>query len=242
MKVLRPEEMSVALLAGGLATRLRPITETIPKCLVEVAGRPFLEHQFALLRRCGIKKVVLCVGHMGDKVRAFAGDGERFGLELAYSFDGEAPLGTGGALRQALPLLTDPFFVLYGDSYLPIDFGAVALSFLESSAVGCMTVFRNEHQWDASNVWFDNGRIQLYHKRTPDPQMRHIDYGLGLLRHDAFLHAPAVGGFDLSLLYERLVIAGSLQGQEVSKRFYEIGSPAGLVELDAHLRQIPSSS
>jgi NDP-sugar pyrophosphorylase family protein len=241
MKAARPEEMSVALLAGGLATRLRPITETIPKCLVEVAGRPFLEHQFALLRRCGIKKVVLCVGHMGEKVRAFAGDGRRFGLEVTYSFDGEAPLGTGGALRRALPLLSDPFFVLYGDSYLPIDFLAVAQRFLAASADGCMTVFRNEHQWDASNVWFDSGRIRLYHKRTPDPQMRHIDYGLGLLRHEAFTHAPAAGSFDLALLYERLVAGCLLQGQEVAERFYEIGSPTGLSELDAHLRQTPSS-
>jgi NDP-sugar pyrophosphorylase family protein len=241
MNAVRPEEMSVALLAGGLATRLKPITETIPKCLVEVAGRPFLEHQFALLRRAGIKKVVLCVGHMGEKVRAFAGDGQRFGLELTYAFDGEAPLGTGGALRQALPLLSDPFFVLYGDSYLPIDFKVVAQRFLVAPAAGCMTVFRNEHQWDASNVWFDQGCIRLYHKRSPDLRMRHIDYGLGLLRHAAFTLAPAAGGFDLALLYERLVDGGQLQGQEVAERFYEIGSPAGLAELDAHLRQTPLS-
>ena len=179
--------------------------------------------------------MVLCVGHMGEKVRAFAGDGQRFGLELTYAFDGEAPLGTGGALRQALPLLSDPFFVLYGDSYLPIDFKAVAQRFLVTSADGCMTVFRNEHQWDASNVWFDQGCIRLYHKRTPDPRMRHIDYGLGLVRHAAFTLAPAAGGFDLALLYERLVEGGQLQGQEVAERFYEIGSPDGLAELDAHL-------
>lgn len=233
------EQLSVALLAGGLATRLRPITETVPKCLVEVAGRPFLEHQFEHLRRCGLRRVVLCVGHMGDKVRDFAGNGRRFGLEVAYSFDGDAPLGTGGALRQALPLLSDPFLILYGDSYLPIDFSAIARRFLADPALGCMTVFRNEHQWDRSNVWFEDGTLRLYHKRKPDPRMRHIDYGLGLLRHAAFAHAPATGAFDLAALYETLVAAGRLQGQEVDQRFYEIGSHAGLQELDAYLRNQP---
>lgn len=233
------EKLSVALLAGGLATRLRPITETIPKCLVEVAGRPFLEHQLDHLRACGLRRVVLCVGHMGEKVREFAGDGVRFGMELSYSFDGPEPLGTGGALRQALPLLSDPFFVLYGDSYLPIDFRQVAQAFLPSAALGCMTVFRNEHQWDRSNVWFEEGALRLYHKRNPDPRMRHIDYGLGLLRHEAFAYAPASGTFDLANLYENLVTSGRLQGQEVASRFYEIGSHAGLKELDDHLRRHP---
>lgn len=233
---------SVAILAGGLATRLRPVTEKIPKCLVDVAGKPFLEHQFEHLRRCGLRQAVLCVGHLGEKVRDFAEDGRRFGLEVSYSFDGEVPLGTGGALRQALPLLSDPFIVLYGDSYLPIDFAEVARAFLPSASLGCMTVFRNQNQWDRSNAWFEDGKLRLYHKRTPDPRMRHIDYGLGLLRHDAFAHAPSSGAFDLASLYESLVEAGLLQGQEVSRRFYEIGSPAGLKELDGILRRPPSST
>lgn len=235
-------ELSVALLAGGLATRLMPITETIPKCLVEVAGRPFLEHQFEHLRRCGLRKVVLCVGHLGERVRDFAGDGQRFGLEVTYSFDGTTPLGTGGALRQALPLLTDPFFVLYGDSYLPIDFNVIAQRFLQDPALGCMTVYRNNHQWDKSNVWFDDGVLHLYHKRHLDARMRHIDYGLGLLRHEAFTQGATVGAFELASLYEKLVSAGRLQGQEVMQRFYEIGSHAGLKELDAYLLRPPLSS
>ncbi|MBM3826726.1 MAG: nucleotidyl transferase [Verrucomicrobia bacterium] len=237
-----PARLSVAILAGGLATRLGPITEKIPKCLVEVAGMPFLEHQFAHLRALGLRRVALCVGHMGEKVRDFAGDGRRFGLEVSYSFDGEVPLGTGGALRQAMPLLSDPFIVLYGDSYLPIDFAEVARAFLPSTSLGCMTVFRNENQWDRSNAWFEDGKLLLYHKRAPDPRMRHIDYGLGLLRHAAFVHAPPAGAFDLAFLYESLVEAGLLQGQEVRRRFYEIGSPAGLKELDGFLRRPPSST
>lgn len=235
MNTLKSTELSVALLAGGLATRLKPITERIPKCLVEVAGRPFLEYQFEHLRRCGLQQIVLCLGHMGEMVRDFAGDGSRFGLQLSYSFDGDEPLGTGGALRKALPLLSDPFFVLYGDSYLPVRFDEIGSHFLPDPLLGCMTVFHNAHRWDKSNVLFENGRIRMYHKRTPHPSMEHIDYGLGLLRHPAFNCAPSNGAFDLALLYENLVIAGQLQGQEVQERFYEIGSHVGLQELNDFL-------
>src|SRR5258708_1931944 len=111
--------LPIAILAGGLATRLRPITETIPKALVEIAGEPFLAHQLHLLRANGYERVVMCVGYLGEMVRDFAGDGSQFGMQVEYSFDGEALLGTAGALRKALPLLADDFSVIYGDSYLP---------------------------------------------------------------------------------------------------------------------------
>lgn len=235
MQILKSTELSVALLAGGLATRLKPITERIPKCLVEVAGKPFLEHQFEHLSRCGLKQIVLCLGHMGEMVRGFAGNGSRFGLQLLYSFDGNEPLGTGGALLKALPLLTDPFFVLYGDSYLPIRFDEIGTRFLSDPSLGCMTVFHNLDRWEKSNVWFQDGRVRMYHKRTPNPCMEHIDYGLGMLRHSAFTYAPIEGAFDLAELYESLVDAGQLQGQEVSERFYEIGSHVGLQELNDFL-------
>jgi N-acetyl-alpha-D-muramate 1-phosphate uridylyltransferase len=229
-------DLSVAILAGGMATRLLPVTRTIPKCMVEVAGRPFIEHQLGLLSRGGFRKIVLCLGHLGEQVVEHVGDGSAFGVETAYSHDGPVPLGTGGALRQALPLLTDPFFVLYGDSYLPTDFRPVAEAFLDADALGCMTVHRNDGRWDRSNVWFEDGRIRLHHKRGPDDRMRHIDYGLGLLRHAAFRFAPTQGPFDLATLYETLVEDGRMTGHEVASRFYEIGSPAGLAELDALLR------
>lgn len=228
-------DIPVAILAGGLATRLRPITETIPKSLVAVAGQPFIEHQLEQLQREGIRRVVLCVGYLGEMVREVVGDGSRFGLRVDYSFDGPKLLGTGGALRQALPLLGETFFVLYGDSYLPIPFAPVAETFLASGKQGLMTVYRNEGSFDTSNVVFAGGRIRIYDKKAKLPEMRHIDYGLELLEPAAF--APFAGreAFDLAELLQNLLGRDQLAGHEVTTRFYEIGSHAGLNELDALL-------
>jgi NDP-sugar pyrophosphorylase family protein len=225
----------VAILAGGLATRLRPITATIPKSLVAVAGRPFIEHQLEQLAREGIHRVVLCVGHLGEMVRDVVGDGARFGLRVDYSFDGPKLLGTGGALRQALPLLGDPFFVLYGDSYLPIPFAPVAETFLRSGKLGLMTVYRNEGSYDASNVVFADGNILVYDKKAKGPEMRHIDYGLELLKPAAFEPFADREAFDLADLLKDLLARDQLGGHEITTRFYEIGSHAGLEELDTLL-------
>src|SRR5262245_48353254 len=143
--------LPVAILAGGLATRLRPITENVPKAMIEINGEPFLAHQLRLLSSNGIQRVVLCVGYRGDQIQQYAGDGGRFGLHIEYSFDGPKLLGTAGAVRAALPFLGDAFHVLYGDSYLPCDYGAVEQTFFDSAKLGLMTVFRNDGKWDASN-------------------------------------------------------------------------------------------
>ena len=176
---------TVAILAGGLATRLRPITEKIPKLLVEVAGEPFFSHQLRLLKDNGLTHIVLCVGYLGEKIVEQYGDGSKWGVRLEYSFDGEKLLGTGGALIRALPKLGESFYVLYGDSYLPIGYRAVGHAFLASGRQGLMTVFENHERYDASNVWFEGGRIRVYDKKNRLPAMRHIDYGLGLLRASA---------------------------------------------------------
>jgi NDP-sugar pyrophosphorylase family protein len=139
-----PEALPVAILAGGLATRLRPITEKIPKSLVTVAGRPFLSHQIELLRGQGLRHLVLCIGHLGEMIQRDFGDGSKLGVKIDYSFDGPVLLGTGGALKKALPFLGPEFFVLYGDSYLPIDFNAVAASFKQSQKQALMTVYENQ--------------------------------------------------------------------------------------------------
>src|SRR5580700_2704060 len=157
--------LPVAILAGGLATRLRPLTETIPKSLVEINGQPFLWHQLRLLRESGIGRVVLCVSHLGEQVRDSVGDGHDFGLHIDYSFDGPILLGTAGALKRALPLLGEAFFVLYGDSYLPIDLGAVEAAFRASGKTGLMTVYPNHGQWDSSNVEFVDSEIVTYNKK-----------------------------------------------------------------------------
>ncbi|HXG46509.1 MAG TPA: nucleotidyltransferase family protein [Methylomirabilota bacterium] len=232
----------VAILAGGLATRLRPITETVPKVLVPVAGRPFLAHQLELLRAQGLGRVVLCVGHLGEMIEREFGDGRAHGIRLEYVYDGPVLLGTGGALRRALPRLGERFFVLYGDSYLPVAFAPVAAAFARSGKLGLMTVYRNEDRYDSSNVVFRDGVIQVYDKKTRRPEMQHIDYGLSLFRADAFREAPAREQFDLAELMGRLVALGQLAGFEVFERFYEIGSPAGLKELDELLRRRSSTS
>jgi NDP-sugar pyrophosphorylase family protein len=227
--------LPVAILAGGLANRLRPITEKIPKVLVPVAGRPFLAHQLELLRRQGITRVVLCLGHLGEMVVEQFGDGAAHGVHLDYSFDGPRLLGTGGALKQALPKLGEKFFTLYGDSYLTEPFAPIA-DFLERSGQpAVMTVYRNEGRYDTSNVVFADGLVRVYNKTRRQPEMRHIDYGLGVFRADVFQEWPSDRPFDLSEVMTRLVERGQMAGWEVKERFYEIGSPAGLAELNALL-------
>lgn len=228
---------TVAILAGGLATRLRPITERIPKSLVEVAGRPFAEHQMELLRRNGLTDIVFLVGHLGEMVEASLGDGSRWNVRLRYVYDGPERLGTGGALARALPALGDPFFVLYGDSYLDCDYAAIAAAFAASGASGLMTVYRNEGRFDHSNVDFAGGRILAYDKAHRTAAMHHVDYGLGLFRADAFRARVEAGGaaWDLAALYQDLVGRHDLAGYEVPNRFYEIGSPEGLEDTRALL-------
>lgn len=216
----------VAILAGGLATRLGAITQTIPKALVEVAGKPFIEHQLALLSAAGVRRVVLCIAHLGEQVEAVIGDGAQLGLEVVYSYDGGQLLGTGGALKRALLLLGERFLVLYGDSYLTCDYRAIAQAFLASGKRGLMTVYRNDGKYDASNVEYAAGRIVRYAKGVPG--MTHIDYGLG--GFDARALDAYDGKFDLVAVYQTLIANDDVLGYEVPERFYEIGSVAGLEE------------
>lgn len=222
--------LPLAILAGGLATRLRPLTEKIPKSLVEVAGLPFIVHQIELLRRNGIGHLVLCLGYLGEQVQAEIGDGSRWGMRVDYVFDGPQLLGTGGALRRALPWLGDAFFVLYGDTYLDCDYKAVESAFRSSGKQGLMTVLHNKNLWDSSNVIFENGRIRQYDKKNLIPAMEHIDYGLGVLQASVLERYPADHVLDLAMVYQDLLKQDQLAGYEVSQRFYEIGSPAGLKE------------
>jgi N-acetyl-alpha-D-muramate 1-phosphate uridylyltransferase len=229
--------LPVAILAGGLATRLRPLTEKIPKVLLPVAGKPFLAHQLALLKRQRIERAVICLGYLGELVQQTFGDGRDFGVHLDYSFDGPALLGTGGALRQALPKLGEQFFVLYGDSYLTVPFGPIAEFFAASKKEGLMTLYRNQGLYDTSNVVFRDGQILVYDKKARLPEMHYIDYGLSLFNSSAFLEWPLGRPFDLSEVMQRLLSRGGLAGFEVSERFYEIGSPAGLAELEERLAE-----
>jgi NDP-sugar pyrophosphorylase family protein len=231
----------LALLAGGLATRMRPLTESAPKSLLMIDGEPFLAHQLRLLAGQGIKDIVLCCGHLGEQIEAFAGGGSRFGCRIRYSYDGDVLLGTGGALRRALPLLGESFFVMYGDSYLLADPVRAWKAFRASGQPALMTVFRNNGQWDASNVEMRDGRIACYDKRRRMPEMRYIDYGLSLLRADALEAWPDREPFDLAMVMAGLAAQGKLAAHEVHGRFYEIGSPEGFRATEQMLQALRRS-
>jgi len=233
-------EAPVAILAGGRATRLGPLAANLPKALVPVAGRPFLDHQLALLHRRGLRRVVLCLGHLGQQVVEHVGDGSRFGLEVVFSFDGERPLGTGGALRQAAPVLGPLYWVLYGDSYLDFDYDAALKHFLGRREPAMMTVFLNRGRWDESNVVYSDGRVLCYDKRRPSREMTYIDYGACLLRAAAVERVPLGEPYDLADLYRQLAAERLLAGYQVNQRFYEIGSIRGLQEAERHLSTVDS--
>jgi NDP-sugar pyrophosphorylase family protein len=222
--------LTVAILAGGQATRLWPITEKIPKSLLELNGAPFIAHQLRLLHSNGIRQVVLCAGYLGTLIQRAVGDGAAFGLQVDYSFDGPVLLGTAGAIKNALPKLGNSFFVMYGDSYLPCDYPAIARNFESANVLGMMTVFRNEGKWDTSNVEFDAGRIIAYSKTNRTPRMKYIDYGLEAFRAEAFQNVPAGKACDLTEIYTDLLQRNQLAAFEVRERFYENGSSAGLRE------------
>lgn len=233
---LNGDLMPAVILAGGLAKRLGPVTKQIPKSLVEVAGQPFLSHQLALLRRNGVRRVLLLVGHLGEQIRDRYGDGAAWGVSIEYAFDGPVLLGTAGAIRQALPRLPDRFFVIYGDSYLTCDFAAVEIAFVASGRLGLMTVFRNDGLFDTSNIEFDGTRIVRYDKSRRTPAMRHIDYGLCAFDRRVFEALPGGRPLDLAMVCQDLLARQQLAAFEVHERFYEIGSPGGLRDTEAFLQ------
>ncbi|MBK8553762.1 MAG: NTP transferase domain-containing protein [Ignavibacteria bacterium] len=221
---------SLVLLAGGMATRLRPVTETIPKSMLEVAGKPFIEHQLRLIKKNRIAKVIICASFLGEYIQRFTGDGSDYGLDIQYSFDGDKLLGTGGAIKRAIDLPDDNFFVMYGDSYLTTDFQKTGEYFLSKNKQGLMTVFKNEGKWDKSNIEYSNGEIIDYDKSSGDEKMKYIDYGLGILNKNAFKDFENRDEFDLEEVYKNLLKKNELLGYEVKERFYEIGSFEGLEE------------
>jgi NDP-sugar pyrophosphorylase family protein len=224
----------VCILAGGLGTRLGELTHDTPKPLVEVAGEPFLWHQLRLLAAHGASEVVLCVGHLGELIEASVGT-TRFGLRIAYSHDGPGLDGTLGAIRRAQGLLGERFLVLYGDTYLRLDYVAAASAWQRSGLPATMTVLRNGGRWDVSNARYAHGRVLAYDKRSPRADMHWIDYGLSGLQRTALDLAPA-GARDLADLFQRLAASGLLHGFEATERFFEIGTPAALAQADAFLR------
>jgi len=228
--------LPVCILAGGLGTRLGQIVADTPKPLLEVAGEPFLRHQLRLLQRHGASRVVICVGYRGGRIEAVIGDGSDLGLDVRFVHDGPTLRGTAGAVRGALGVLGEAFLVLYGDTYLRIDYAAVQRAFERSGCPALMTVLHNEGRWDTSNLVLDGDRVAVYDKAHPTPDMAWIDYGLGVLRADA-LDVEAPPEADLAGVYHELAARGELAAYVASERFYEIGTPDALAETDAFLRR-----
>jgi NDP-sugar pyrophosphorylase family protein len=230
--------LPVVILAGGLATRMKPITEKIPKSLIEVKGKPFIIHQLSYIKSQGIQKIVLCIGHLGQMIQSLIGNGEALGLDIQYSLDGDRLLGTGGAIKKSLPLLSEDFFVLYGDSFLPIDYKDVEEAYVLSKKNALITIVKNNNQWDKSNVEFASGTLIEYNKHHPNQRMRYIDYGLSVLNQSIFNAYHENEPFDLGDLYHKLSLHQHLAGLETFERFYEIGSQDGLKETEDYLSKV----
>lgn len=227
--------LQAVILAGGLATRLRPLTATVPKSMIAVAGKPFLEHQIALLRKTDVQNIVLCVGYLSEMIQDYFGDGSRFGVTLIYSKETETLLGTGGALRHAATFLEEDFLVTYGDSYLLLDYRDVMQVFRGSGMPGMMVVHRNEDRWDRSNVVVENDMVAFYSKAERPPNTVYIDAGVSALRKETLQLLPQRDPVGLDVLLHELTVQGRLGAYETKQRFYEIGSFAGLNELQGLL-------
>jgi NDP-sugar pyrophosphorylase family protein len=234
--------LPVAILAGGLATRLHPETNAVPKSLIKIAGRPFIFHQLELLRSQGVDRVVLCVGHLAEQIRAVVGDGNTLGMTISYSYDGDELLGTGGALRKALPLLDRDFFVLYGDSYLPCSLAQIQSAYERAARPALMTVLRNDNRWERSNIVYRHGEIVDYDKRSARADMSYVDFGLSAFSPDVFSKYAAGTVLDLADICQSLSRNGQMAAFEVSARFYEIGSRQGILETEAFLSQKPAGA
>lgn len=233
--------MQSVILAGGLGTRLLPLTSTVPKSLVSVAGRPFIAWQLERLRASGIDDVIVCAGHFGERIAAFLGDGARFGVRARFAFDGPTPLGTAGALRGALPWLDSTFVVTYGDSYLEFDYSSLLRDLdAHPEAEATLAVYENRGAFDTSNVALDGDWVARYAKGACDPGLDHIDYGAMAMRRRVIERLPGHGPFGLDALQAELASAHSLRALRQSQRFYEIGSKSGLAELESHLLRFNS--
>ena len=229
--------LQVVILAGGLATRLKPISEMIPKSLIEINGEPFIFHQLRLLKRKGFDRVVICTGYLGNMIEKLIGGGKKFGMDVNYSYDGETLLGTGGAIRKAFPLLKESFMITYGDSYLDFDCPALYSFFMQNDYHAIMTVFKNNDLFDESNVLYQNGKILLYSKKNKSSAMNYIDYGFSVVKKDIFNAYNVNDKFDLSVVFENLSLNGQLGGVEIKKRFYEIGSFQGISDIESYLKK-----
>lgn len=229
--------MQCVIIAGGLASRLRPITDNIPKSMVLVENRPFLEYQIELLKDNGISNIVLCVGHKGEIIQNYFGNGSNYNIQISYSYE-ETLLGTGGALRNAIDLLEDRFVVLYGDTFLNIDYIKIINYVKKIDCPALLAVYKNEGKYDTSNVIYSDGKVVLYDKKKSNKEMQYIDSGLSILTKRIISQCIPKGiVHDLGDCYNELSNKNQLAGYKVTKRFYEIGSKSGLKEFKKYVKR-----
>lgn len=228
--------LPVVILAGGLATRLHPVTLELPKSLIDIDGFPFIHHQLLLLREKGVTQVILCVGHLGEQIESYVGDGSRYGIDVRYSYDGDHLLGTGGAVKKASSQLSGACMILYGDSYLDVDYREIGEFFFKGSQPVLMTIYHNQNTLDSSNIRMINGTIEKYEKGIRDPSMEYVDYGLIVIQIEVFDRYPSSEPFDLSTVLSTCVDSGEVTAYEVRNRFYEIGSVQGMKETADYIR------
>lgn len=222
--------MQLVILAGGLATRLFPLTSKVPKSILEINKRPFLEYQLELLKEYEIKDVLLCLGYKGELIKNHFGDGKKFGVNLSYSFDGEKLLGTAGALKKAYKILNDNFILMYGDSYLPYDYWKIEEAFKNSEKLSLMVVYKNQNRFDKSNILIADDLVKVYDKTLKGENLEYIDAGLSILKKEVLSLVPEDEPFDLQELYKTLISEQEMLAYEVKQRFYQIGSLEGLEE------------
>jgi len=227
--------MQVAILAGGLATRLRPLTVKIPKSLLQIQNKPFLEYQLDFLKRGGVKDIVLCVGYLGEQIKRHFGNGKEFGVNISYSHEDKNLLGTAGALKNAQNLLQDTFFTMYGDSYLFLDFSAIMSYFKSQDKLALMTVYKNHDRYDKSNTVIAGNLVKYYSKKEKSEGMVYIEYGANIFKKEILEFIPEGQPYTLEALFPRLIEQEQLLAYEVHKRFYQIGSPEGLEEFKRYV-------
>ena len=226
--------MHVAILAGGLATRLKDLTRNRAKSMVEVRGKPFLEYQLGLLRRGGVKNIILCLGHMGEQVKEYFGDGSKYGVDIRYSLENRL-MGTAGALKKAEALLNDVFFTMYGDSYLFVDCSLAMAYFESQNKLALMTVYKNCNRYGKSNTVVKGNLVSKFSQSQRTEDMVYIEYGVNIFRKEALGLVPENQSYSLDDLFPKLIERRELLAFGVKERFYEIGSPHGLKEFEQYL-------
>ena len=226
--------MQVVIIAGGLGTRLGKLTLNQPKSMIQILGKPFIEYQFDLLTKDSVTDVVLCLGHQGQQIADYCGDGSKFGVDLKYSFEGK-PLDIAGAIKLAEPLLQEYFFTLYGDSYVFIDFKNMLYTLQKKNGLGVMSVYQNYNRFDKSNTAVTDGKVTFYSKEKRE-NLKYIDYGVNLFCKDVLQLIPESEPYSMGTLFNQLIARNELLAFDVKKRFYEIGSVNGLTEFTKYVK------